>query len=80
MKTYTTEIYIWSAIGNTPITNRKGAFCDVLEKSQIECESPQDAIEKVKAKIANTKFAAKGYFNMPSHPNQNTRSKFLGIA
>lgn len=74
--TYPTTIYIWSAIGHTPITNRHGAYQDVLLKVEIECVDPTDAYNKTLEFKQNTKYAAQCYFKMPTYPNQNTRSKF----
>lgn len=80
MKTYTTEIHIWSAAGNTPITNREGAFCDLLVNTKIECTSPQDAITKALSIMSVTPHSNKAHYYMPDFPNQNQRTHFFSKA
>ena len=77
--TYKTEIVLWSAIGNTPITGRKGAYCDELVRTTIECENPARADEAVRDLINSTPHARKGHFFMPTFPNQNTRSRWISL-
>ena len=72
-----TKVYVWSNIGNTPITKRAGSFCDVLVEREIECSTPEQARAEVKALIRNTPHGYSGHFNIPDHPNQNTRSSFV---
>lgn len=73
-----TEIYVWSAIGNTPVTHRGGSFCDELYHGFIEAENPEDANAKAVELVRSTPHGDKGYFNMPEWPNQNTRSNWVG--
>lgn len=76
-KKLSAEIFVWSRIGCTPITNRGGSFCDELVRTHITVESPEDASIKVRQLMDATPHAAKGYFNIPEWPNQNTRSRWL---
>ena len=73
------EVHVWSRIGHTPITNRKGAYCDELVHAMIEVSSPEDAHEKVLTIMENTPHAEKGHFNIPQWWNQNTRSSWLNM-
>ena len=77
MKTYSTEIVIWSAIGHTPVTKRKGSYCDEILRTELQCTSPTHAKECVKVLINNTEHARSGHFSMPDYPNQNTRNNFV---
>jgi hypothetical protein len=77
MMTYKTSIRIWSRIGSTPITNRVGAYCDVLTNAVVFCATPADAREATATLISQTPHAATGYFNMAGHPNQNTRQGWV---
>jgi len=74
--TYKTQVYIWSAIGNTPITGRTGAYQDELVNTIIDCTDPSDALAKVLEIKKATPYADQCYFNMIDYPNQNTKSKF----
>lgn len=74
--TYETQIIVWSAIGNTPKTNRDGAYCDELVRMTIQCETPEQAKEITQRMVKETLYGYSGYFNMPNHPNQNTRKGF----
>jgi hypothetical protein len=79
MTTYKTEVTIWSAIGNTPITKRNGAYCDELLNFTMDCDTPASAIEFVTNIIKNTEHASSGYFNLIDYPNQNTKNRFISI-
>lgn len=72
-----TEVYVWSRIGHTPITNRGGSYCDELVKETTDCTSPADAAEYVKGLMKRTPHADKGYFNISGWWNQNTRSQWI---
>jgi len=74
---YQTTIRIWSDIGNTPITNRDGAYCDELLNIIVQCETPEEAFDLTKKLISETNHGFSGHFAMPSHPNQNTRNRFV---
>jgi hypothetical protein len=76
MQTYETTIFVWSNIGNTPITNRDGAYCDELLKLTIQCANPAKAKALTQRLVKETEHGYKGYFNMPGYPNQNTRNGF----
>lgn len=76
-KIYTAEIKLWSAIGDTPLTGRGGSFCDELVSVELNVLNPTDARTVVQNLIRSTPRAVKGYFNIPSWPNQNTRSAWL---
>ncbi len=73
---FSTEIIVWSAIGNTPLTNRSGAHCDELVRITVQCENPTEARELTKKLVRETAHGYMGYFNMPAYPNQNTRKAF----
>lgn len=75
--TYPTEIVIWSAIGNTPITHRKGSYCDELHRETINLESPKDAKEYVQGLLKSVSCADRGYFHMENFPNQNLRTGWI---
>jgi hypothetical protein len=72
-----TKIRIWSKIGSTPITGRKGAYCDVLLDTIIDCASPDDAKAETVRLIRETPHGENGYFYMPDHPNQNINRAFV---
>jgi hypothetical protein len=72
--TYTATLRVWSAIGHTPITKRKGSFCDELAKTEVEVANPAEAKLYLAKLASETKHAVKGYFEIPSYPNQNTRT------
>lgn len=74
-----TEIYIWSAIGHTPLTNRGGSFCDELIHTTVDCENPTEAKKVVKNLLMFTKHAERGHFNMPAYWNQNEQSGWIAI-
>jgi hypothetical protein len=74
--TYKTQVYIWSDIGHTPITNRPGDYQDTLVDTIIECTDPEDALAKVLEIKKATPHACQCYFNMIDYPNQNTKSKY----
>ena len=74
MQTYETTIFVWSNIGNTPITKRVGAFCDELVKIKVQCATPGDALKLTQDLIKSTKHGYSGYFGMPDYPNQNTNT------
>lgn len=76
---FSTQIYIWSRIGHTPITNRGGAYCDELLVTTVDCADPSEAKAKVEQLILDTPHGYCGYFNMIDHPNQNTRSKYVSM-
>lgn len=76
MKTYKTQVMIWSNIGNNPITKRTGAFCDELVNMFIECTDPNDALNQVLKIKQNTPHAYSCWFNIIDYPNQNTKSAF----
>jgi hypothetical protein len=77
--TYETTIIIWSDIGNTPITGRAGPYCDELVRTRVQCESPEKARALTREIMQKTQYAYMGHFNMPEHPNQNTRNSFVMI-
>lgn len=74
---YETTIRIWSKIGSTPVTNRAGAFCDVLSDLTVKCETPDEAKAAARAAILATTHGDRAYFNMNGHPNQNTKSGWV---
>ena len=74
---YDCQIKIWSEIGNTPITKRKGAYCDELYSNTIQVLDPEDAKNIIKELIRETEHAVSGHYYLPGYPNQNTRSNFV---
>lgn len=77
--TYQTEIHIWSAIGNTPITNRKGNYCDLLFKGTIKAASPADAVYQAKKIAKETPGAYSGHYSIKKPPNHNTADRFFTL-
>ncbi len=76
---YRTEIRIWSRAGHTPLTNRAkrdSSYCDLLFETVVFCQSPDAARAETRALIKATPHGDIGHFNMPDHPNQNTRNRF----
>lgn len=74
---YTCTIKIWSDIGHTPITNRKGAYCDELKTFSIAVYSHEQAIENVKDAIRAIPHAVSGHYNIINYPNHNKASNFV---
>lgn len=72
-----TIIHVWSKIGNTPLTGRKGAYCDELAKVEIETASPEEAHAKTVEMLKTIPHAEKGHYYLPDWWNQNTRSNWL---
>jgi hypothetical protein len=72
-----TNVTIWSAIGHTPVTHRGGLYCDELIRTQIDCETPDQARLSVQALMLATPGADRGFFHMPDYWNQNTRSGWV---
>lgn len=71
--TYSATLYIWTNVGHTPITGRKGAFCDKLLEATVFVSSPDEA-RKILVEMAKiTPHAHKGYYHLPKYPNQNLR-------
>lgn len=76
MSTYKTNIIIWSNIGNTPLTNRTGSYCDELVNMWVDCADPVEAKTKALEIKQQTSHAYSCYFIMPDYPNNNTKSDF----
>jgi hypothetical protein len=76
---YKTIITVWSRVGFTPITKRKGLFCDRLAKKVIECKGPLDARQAAIDLIKNTNHAEEGFYYMPEYPNQNIMSCWVKL-
>ena len=76
---YHTLLCVWSHAGHTPITRRKGQFCDELVRKTDYYSSPDEAALEVEKLLRETEHAYKGFFNMPSFPNQNTRSNWITL-
>lgn len=75
--TYFTQIRLWSANGNTPITKRGGCYCDEVLLLNGVCSNPQVAKDWVQDLITTTPHAVYGHFTMPDFPNQNIRTGFV---
>lgn len=76
-KTYKTQVYVWSAIGHTPITGRVGSFCDELVVETVDTNGPEQARAYVADLLKRTAHAYSGYYYVNEYPNQNTRSSWL---
>ena len=74
---YETLIVIWSRIGHTPITHRRGSYCDELDRCTIYCESPREAEFRLRELMEQTPHAYKGYYYLPDYPNQNVRDRWV---
>lgn len=74
---YETNFFIWSDIGHTPLTNRKGSYCDLLLEQSGFCESPREARIALDELLEKTDHAHKGYFEMIGYWNQNTRYDYV---
>jgi len=72
-----TEIHIYSDYGNTPITKRGGAYCDLLLHITIQCGNPEEARQRTIELIRDTQHARHGHFTMPEWRNRITRSGFI---
>lgn len=75
-----TQIKIWSAVGNTPVTKRGSSFCDELVSETTDCTSPEDARQYILGLMKRTPHADNANFYMPEWPNQNVRSQWLLIS
>ncbi len=71
---YTATLTLWSGIGHTPITKRKGSYCDELAKTEVEVSSPTEARLFLAKLAGETRHAVRGHFEIANFPNQNTRS------
>ena len=74
---YRTEIKIWSRYGHTPITNRGGAFLDLLLDCVIFCDTPREARIRTKFLIEACPHGYSGHYSLLEHPNQNIRDGFI---
>jgi hypothetical protein len=74
--TYKTQVTLWSANGDTPITGRGQSYCDELVNIFIDCTDPADALAKVLEIKQATPHAYACHFNMVDYPNQNTKARF----
>jgi len=75
--THTAFLKVWSSIGHTPITNRRGPYCDLLVDTTVEVVGPGEARDALTKLIEATPHANDGHFDVPSHPNQNTRTGWV---
>jgi hypothetical protein len=74
--TYKTTIYVWSDVGNTPITKREGSYCDELLRLETECADPAEAKALTQKLVRGIAHGYSGYYDLPDYPNQNTRNGF----
>lgn len=74
---YKTKLMIWSEVGHTPLTNRGGSYCDLLAEETGSFGSPYEARIALDKLLDSNSHAHKGYFEMPDHPNQNTRTDWV---
>ncbi len=73
---YATHITIWSAQGDTPITQRKGGYCDELASVTMLCDTPEKAKAAALEIKKTTKHAYSCHYSMPDYPNQNTKAGY----
>jgi hypothetical protein len=73
---YNTTIVVWSNIGHTPLTHRTGSYCDELLRIEVQCEDPAEARALTQKLVRETPHGYSGYYDLPDHPNQNTRHGF----
>ncbi len=66
---HATTITIWSDIAN--------GRCDELLRVVIDCETPAEATKAAQELLKATRHGYSGHFDMPTHPNQNTRNGFI---
>lgn len=76
---YKAIVHVWSKIGNCPITNRKGNYCDELARVEILATDHKDARKQGREIAKATKHGHKFYVGIPELPNQNLRSHWETI-
>lgn len=74
---YKVDYKIWSQIGHTPITNRWGNYCDLLDEGEFLATGPCDARLKLKEIHSKIEHAYKCHFFIPDFPNQNVRQDWI---
>lgn len=74
---YAVRYVLWSKIGDTPVTRREGAYCDIVLEAVGHATDPKDAKRKLAKLLRATDSAWSGFFNMETYPNQNARTEFL---
>lgn len=74
---YKCNIKVWSATGHTPITGRKGYFCDVLIDKVIDVKDHNEAIKAIRELIVSTDYASTGHYYIPEYWNHNLKSNFV---
>lgn len=73
---YTVTVYVWSAVGSTPLTGRRGAYCDLLDTLTIEADDMEQAQARAIENARKVEHAARIYWEAPDFPNHNTNSNW----
>ncbi len=76
-KTLTAYIFVWSEIGDCPVTGRKGSYCDELVRTDIQVRNIDDAIQHAKTLLIITPHAHYAHDDVPAHWNQNMRAGYV---
>ena len=66
MKKYPCRITLHSEIGNTPLTNRGGQYCDKLLEPERNVSGPEEARKKCIELINTTTHAMQGFWYAPT--------------
>jgi len=66
-----TELYIHSAIGNTPVTDRGSNYCDLLAYIVTDCATIEEAKTLAIELKKTVKHAYRVAYDVPEHDNQN---------
>lgn len=74
---YTATIIVFSAIGDTPLTNREGPFCDKLLEENIEVANAEQARIRTEELIHDTQDGHSGHYHIHGYWNPNTQDAFI---
>lgn len=62
-------IRVWSAIGHTPVTGRKGAYCDELVRVENVYSSVDEIVKTMRDTLENTRYGVDAHYDAPDAPN-----------
>ena len=79
-KKYQATISVFSDYGNTPVTNRGGSYCDHIAEIVEYFETPAEARAAAVQAAIDTEHGYSAFYEMPDHPNQNTRHGWVNTA
>ena len=74
---YVAEIHIWSRIGHTPLTKRRGLYCDLLHKERHQVRDIEAAKKRMQYLLRITPHSCDAHFAVLEHPNQNLRTQWM---